>query len=142
MLRGPLCDLVRGQDCCVPRCKAQGEPHHVLKTGLGFLDWLKGWIGNVIPLCRFHHDEFHAIHLINFDSKYAICCQAIGARWGLELMEGRTPHFAILRAKNPDWDVPGPRDWSSLSPETQNELLAHEHRKNRRFGPAPKWNDK
>jgi hypothetical protein len=51
------------EDCCV----GSTDPHHIKSVGSGGHDIET----NVIPLCRKHHTEVHAIGLNRFSNKYA-----------------------------------------------------------------------
>jgi len=56
---GPCARMARRMGCCVPGCTAAPpldriDPAHVRSRGAGGQDE-----GNVIPLCRRHHDEQH-----------------------------------------------------------------------------------
>ena len=54
--------LVSNSKCCMG-C----DPHHVRSKGAGGLDK-----SNLVPLCRIHHTELHAIGRMTFEDKYAL----------------------------------------------------------------------
>jgi hypothetical protein len=58
---GWLAVLVRALPCCVARCRRHpSDPAHVLGRGAGGHAWVEVEgvkVGNLAPLCRWHHDE-------------------------------------------------------------------------------------
>jgi hypothetical protein len=61
-----LLKTVRAQPCLVCRNYGESDPHHVKSKGSGGHDIPT----NVVPLCRKHHTEIHAIGLNRFSEKY------------------------------------------------------------------------
>lgn len=60
---GALADFVRALGCCVEACgeRRAVDPHHVVTRGAGGQAWRVesdgSFVGNIVPLCRLHHDE-------------------------------------------------------------------------------------
>lgn len=61
------------------------DPAHVKSRGAGGED-----IGNVIPLCRYHHSKQHQIGWQRFEKGYNIRAAIVAARLGLEWRHGKT----------------------------------------------------
>ena len=91
LVDGPLCDLVRGNLCCVPDCPWMGRPHHVDHAGFR-LDWMVertsegmaiGLEGNVAPLCDAHHRELHdVLGRPVFEWEYGLNLSDVARKWG------------------------------------------------------------
>lgn len=71
---GPLGAFVRGLPCCVHGCRRGGgdpsDPAHVLSRGSGHHAWIEFEgvkVGNIAPLCRYHHNESGRIGAKTFD---------------------------------------------------------------------------
>jgi hypothetical protein len=71
---GPCARLARLTPCCVPTCKRlpPGDPAHVRSRGAGGKDW-----ANVVPFCRKHHDEQHALGVPAFEDRHQIHLEVI-----------------------------------------------------------------
>ncbi len=66
---GKQAELCRRSRCCVPGCQSSDEscdPHHVPSRAAGGLDQ------DTVPLCRFHHDEFHSCGERTFDERHEV----------------------------------------------------------------------
>jgi hypothetical protein len=97
LIFGPLCDFVRGGKC--EACRDPGEPHHVKSRGAGYGDWLTfvddynllidAW-GNVVPLCRDHHNELHQYGQATFEGTYLLDLSVRAQAWG-EVFKMRRP---------------------------------------------------
>lgn len=66
-------EFVRKQRCCIDdhKCrpvsdKKVSDPHHVKSKKSGGSDL------TCVPMCRFHHGDFHNIGIITFQTKYQI----------------------------------------------------------------------
>ena len=91
LVDGPLCDLVRGNLCCIPACYTSGRPHHVDHAGLR-LDWIVertvegiacALTGNVAPVCDLHHHELHdVLGRPVFEWEYGINLADVALQWG------------------------------------------------------------
>lgn len=72
---GPQAELCRKSPCCIPGCRRRrSDPAHVVSTGAGGKDR-----GNVVPLCRPHHDQQHLIGVKTFQRKHGLDLAAIAA---------------------------------------------------------------
>jgi len=80
--------------CCV--CYGGGassgilsDPHHVKTKGAGGQDW------HLVPLCRFHHQQFHAMGRHTFQKRYDIDLLGVAERlW-------RVSPYRVCRSQNP-----------------------------------------
>ena len=82
-----LLELVRHQPCIIPDCGAVPcDPSHIRSRGAGGPD--TSW--NVVPMCRPHHTEWHAVGITKFISKYPrFFGRLLILGWHLEEQEGR-----------------------------------------------------
>lgn len=71
---GPCARLSRFTPCCVPGCKSlpPSDPAHVRSRGAGGGDW-----ANVVPFCRRHHDEQHAIGVQSFEALHKVHLEVV-----------------------------------------------------------------
>ena len=62
-------NYIRGLQCLVAnnKCAFGTDPHHVRSRGAGGMDE-----SNLVPLCRIHHTECHAIGRLTFEDKYKL----------------------------------------------------------------------
>lgn len=56
---------------CLICGRQPADPHHVKLTSKGYDDRLKDGTGNLVPLCRAHHDEYHD-HRADFEDKHDV----------------------------------------------------------------------
>lgn len=95
---GDLAKYVRNLSCCVKGCARWAEPAHVhtRRNAGAWRETPDGWsVGNIAPLCHFHHREHHAIGIASFQSKYDLDLEAIAERVGFEFIErGGDPELA------------------------------------------------
>lgn len=69
--------FVRALSCCVQTtyCEGSIDPHHVVPAGGGKVG-SKVDDNRTIPLCRYHHDEYHRTGRHLFEHDYAIDLEA------------------------------------------------------------------
>jgi hypothetical protein len=79
---GPLCTHVRRLPCCTCGATAPSDPHHVRSRGAGFGDWLPDGDGNVVPLCRRHHDAAGELNVERFARQYGVDLAEVARRIG------------------------------------------------------------
>jgi hypothetical protein len=60
-------NYIRSLNCLVDKCTLESDPHHVRSRGAGGHDK-----SNLVPLCRIHHTELHAIGRLTFEDKYKL----------------------------------------------------------------------
>lgn len=66
---------------CLVCGRAPADPHHVKPTGKGYHDRLEDGTGNLVPLCRTHHDEYHD-RQAEFEEKYDVNLEEAAASIG------------------------------------------------------------
>lgn len=86
---GALAEYVRGLSCCVKGCIRWAEPAHVhtRRNAGAWRETPDGWaVGNIAPLCHWHHREQHAIGVSSFGSKYDLDLEEVAERVGLDFI--------------------------------------------------------
>ena len=103
VLRGPLCDFVRGSKCDVPSCNLPGEAAHFHPTGRGYLDWYlldRIVVSNVFSLCPHHHRtgkcSWHAMTPFDFANTYNFRPSGVAVGWGNKFKHHHPEKFAKL----------------------------------------------
>ena len=56
---------IREQPCCI--CGDYAEPSHITSRGAGGYD-----VGNVVPMCHQHHQEFHDWGIWSFQERWKV----------------------------------------------------------------------
>jgi hypothetical protein len=88
---GDLAVFVRRLPCLVVGCtRSPVDAAHVRSRGAGHHAWLVvdgERVGNIVPLCRLHHDEQGQRGVTNFEAKHDLCvrlplreCSVVGYR--------------------------------------------------------------
>lgn len=88
-------NFIRSKSCCTPllsgkKCDGvkpgkQSAPHHMKSKGAGGSD-LKA-----VPMCRFHHGDFHNIGITTFQTKYQIDLKEVQRECMQEFIEMKFP---------------------------------------------------
>ena len=60
--------FIRSLPCSIQGCGYDSEAHHIETGGIG----MKGSDLLTIPLCRYHHSQYHSIGRMTFCDKYNI----------------------------------------------------------------------
>lgn len=63
---GPHAEFIRELPCVICWAPGPSDPHHVETRGAG------GDASDMVPMCRQHHNEFHANGRSSFQYKYKI----------------------------------------------------------------------
>lgn len=80
---GPQARLCRKLPCCVCNKRPPSDPAHVVSRGAGGRD-----LGNIVPLCRRHHNEQGARGIKTFQSEHAIDLAAIARELAEKVRHG------------------------------------------------------
>lgn len=103
ILRGPLCDFVRGKPDVVNYESRKTDPCHVRPTGAGWLDWLRVEgtdmiVGNVAPLTRAQHREHDQdLHTEAFNQKYNCDLALEAEQWGIVFANMNPAEFTRIK---------------------------------------------
>src|SRR3990167_10518737 len=73
----PFLVWIREQRCII--CGGLAEPSHIVSRGAG------GWdVGNTVPLCRPHHQEFHDWGIWTFQERWRVDLKDVAADYAAE----------------------------------------------------------
>ena len=81
---GPLAEYIRGQPCDICAAPPPSDPAHVKarRNAGAWLEGPDGVRGNIVPLCRKHHQEQHWIGVRSFERRNSYDMVEAGRRWG------------------------------------------------------------
>lgn len=91
---GPLAEHVRHLPCLVCAKDGWSDPAHVRSRGASAGAWLESGDGNLVPLCRRHHEEQHRIGILSFQERYSVDLAAKARVIGLAFLERPDGHLA------------------------------------------------
>jgi len=83
---GELAEYVRGRACCVRACRGWAEPAHVhsRRSAGAWIERDGELVGNIAPLCNFHHREQHRVGIASFQARHELDLEAVAALVGRE----------------------------------------------------------
>lgn len=87
---GDLAAFVRLLPCVVCARPSWSEPHHVRNRRM-WGAWINGCVGNLVPLCREHHDELHDHGARTFEAAHGVDLGDEAARIGEQFKAGADP---------------------------------------------------
>lgn len=82
---GELAEYVRSLPCAVKGCRGFAEPAHVhTRRNAGAWRELPTGerVGNIVPLCSWHHREQHRIGVRSFEAAHGVDLEAVARRVG------------------------------------------------------------
>jgi co-chaperonin GroES (HSP10) len=99
---------IRLQPCCI--CGQDAEPHHVVSQGAGGDD-----VGNVLPLCRHHHQDFHNWGIWGFEARWKVDCKAMAIEYAV-LYATECPESGPRASRTDDHPMEGEMTTIEIAP--------------------------